>query len=133
MRNEITCLSAYEEFDNEPTLTFFRQWCKANGVAVLLPVIASDTELAWVCDGEPRDLDEVELIVMPALAAGRDGSRLGRGKGYYDRAVDGLATPRVVIVHDEELFETLPTEEFDQRCDLVITCSETIDVTSRLK
>ena len=102
-------------------------------MAVLLPVIASDTELAWVCDGEPRDLDEVELIVMPALAAGRDGSRLGRGKGYYDRAVDGLATPRVVIVHDEELFETLPTEEFDQRCDFVITCSETIDVTSRLK
>ena len=69
---------------------------------------------------------------MPALAAGRDANRLGRGKGYYDRAVATLPTPRVVVVHDSELFDAIPAEEFDQKVSMVVTCSETVDLDGRL-
>ena len=133
VRNGITYVSAYEEFDNEPSLLSLRSWCDANGVELLLPTIKSETELSWSWHGEPRSLENAELVIMPALAAGKDGSRLGRGKGYYDRAVATLSTPRVVVVHDTELFENLPVEDFDQPADAIVTCSDTLLLNSRLK
>ncbi len=132
VRNGLKSVSAYQEFDNEPSLAAFRDWCEVNGVDVLLPTMAADFELTWSIDGEPANLADAELIVMPALAAGRDANRLGRGKGYYDRAVADLTTPRVVVVHDSELFDTVPAEDFDQKVSMIITCSETLDLDGRL-
>mgnify|MGYP000148979102 FL=1 len=132
VRNEFTVVTAYEEFDNEPTLAGFREWCQLNGVDVLLPVISSETELSWHIDGSEADIESAQLIVMPALAAGKDGSRLGRGKGYYDRAVSQLTTPRVVVVHDDELFDSVPSEQFDEKVSAVVTCSEIVFVDGRL-
>jgi 5-formyltetrahydrofolate cyclo-ligase len=132
VRNEFTTISAYEEFDNEPSLAGLREWCALNGVDVLLPVIAGETELTWHVDGVAASIADAQLIVMPALAAGRDGSRLGRGKGYYDRAVAGLNAPRLVVVHDEELYDSVPSEQFDQQVSAVVTCSEVLFVDGRL-
>ena len=132
VRNGFLSVAAFEEFDNEPSLAAFREWCESNGVEVLLPTMAADFELTWSIAGNPASLLDAELIVMPALAAGRDGNRLGRGKGYYDRAVAGLSTPRVVVVHDSELFDSVPAEDFDQKVSMVVTCSETVDLDGRL-
>ena len=132
VRNRFTKVAAYEEFDNEPSLAGFREWCSLNGVEVLLPEIVNETGLAWAAHGIAGELHDAELIVMPALAAGLDGNRLGRGKGYYDRAVANVVAPRVVVVHDSELFETVPAEEFDQKVSMVVTCSEAVDLDGRL-
>ena len=82
--------------------------------------------------GDEFLLDRAVLADRDALAAGRDGSRLGRGKGYYDRAVAGLDAPRLVVVHDEELYDSVPSEQFDQRVSAVVTCSEVLFVDGRL-
>jgi len=132
LRNGFKTIAAFEEFDNEPSLARLCEWCSDNGVAVLLPTIAENFELTWHSGTDVRQLSEAELIVMPAMAAGRDGNRLGRGKGYYDRAVSQLETPRVVVVHDSELYETLPAEDFDQKVSMVVTCSETLSLDERL-
>ncbi len=131
-RNGFSVISAYEEFDNEPSLAGLRQWCSENGVEVLLPKMVSETELTWFGAQGQTEFSTVELVIMPALAAGRDGSRLGRGKGYFDRAVAGNSAARVVVVHDSELFESVPTEEFDQFASAVVTCGETIHCDGRL-
>jgi len=131
-RKGFKVVAAFEEFDNEPSLAGLRDWCSRNGVTVLLPTIAENFELTWRSGETPGQLSDAELIVMPAMAAGRDGNRLGRGKGYYDRAVSALAAPRVVVVHDTELFDDLPAEEFDQKVSMVVTCGETLSVDGRL-
>lgn len=123
------CVSAYEEFDNEPSLAGLREWCAMNGVEVLLPTMANETELTWSGN---QPLSSAQLIIMPALAAGRDGGRLGRGKGYYDRAVADLRAPRVVVVHDSEVFDSVPTEPFDEKVSMIVTCSECVSVDGRL-
>ena len=66
--------------------------------------------------------------MIPALAAGRDGSRLGRGKGYYDRALTSVLGLRVVVVHDEEVRDSVPNDPHDEKVSMVVSCSEVIDV-----
>ena len=55
------------------------------------------------------------LVLVPALAVDRNGIRLGRGGGHYDRTLP-LATPGtplVAIVRDEEVVPSLPVEPHD--------------------
>jgi 5-formyltetrahydrofolate cyclo-ligase len=57
------------------------------------------------------------LVLVPALAADREGRRLGRGGGYYDRTLPLAAAgvPLVVVLNDEELVDELPAEPHDRR------------------
>ena len=57
------------------------------------------------------------LVLVPALAADREGRRLGRGGGYYDRTLSLTAAevPLVVVLNDDELVDELPAEPHDRR------------------
>ena len=61
------------------------------------------------------------LCVLPGLAAGRDGTRLGYGGGFYDRFLDTFAGITLFPVYDRLLLDTLPTEPTDHRVMHVIT------------
>ena len=52
---------------------------------------------------------------MPALAVDHRGVRLGRGGGYYDRALAAApaGVPLVALLHDGELVERLPADPWD--------------------
>jgi 5-formyltetrahydrofolate cyclo-ligase len=66
---------------------------------------------------------DATTILVPALAIDREGRRLGRGGGHYDRSLP-LANPntrRVAIVRDEEFVDHLRTEPHDFRVTGVIT------------
>ncbi len=111
---------------------------------LLLPVVpARGRELSWAeYDGRlapgryglaeppgPRlpaaALATADVVVVPALAVARDGTRLGRGGGYYDRALL-LARPDallVAVVFDEELVDELPAGEHDRPVSAVVTPS----------
>lgn len=74
------------------------------------------------------ELDASTLMVAPGLAFGRDGSRLGRAGGYYDRylAADRRGAAVAGICLHRFLFDTLPTEDHDQFVQVVITENETV-------
>jgi len=64
-----------------------------------------------------------DVVLVPALAVDRDGARLGRGAGYYDRTL-ALARPDtllVAVVRDEELVDHLPSEAHDVRMTHALT------------
>ena len=73
----------------------------------------------------PTAIGAADVVVVPALAVSRDGVRLGRGGGYYDRALrhvrDGALV--VAVVFDDELVDDLPCEPHDQRVHAVVTPS----------
>ncbi|SPM35245.1 5-formyltetrahydrofolate cyclo-ligase [Mycobacterium rhizamassiliense] len=60
-------------------------------------------------------LAEADLVVVPALAVDRRGVRLGRGRGFYDRSLDGRnpSARLVAVVRDEEFFDELPADPHD--------------------
>jgi 5-formyltetrahydrofolate cyclo-ligase len=114
------------------------------GARVLLPVVPPDgRELAWAVDTGrlapgrfglleplgprlgPTAVGTAEVVVVPALAIARDGVRLGRGGGYYDRALRHARPDAVVValVFDDELLDELPAEPHDRRVGVVVTPS----------
>ena len=83
--------------------------------------------------GEARgaeSLKEADLIVIPALAASADGTRLGQGGGWYDRALmhRSPTTPVVAVIFDDEVVEAglIPAEPHDVPVDTIVTPTQTI-------
>jgi 5-formyltetrahydrofolate cyclo-ligase len=63
----------------------------------------------------PAAIAMADLILIPALAVDRQGVRLGRGAGWYDRSLP-LAhpgTPLVTVLRDAEIVDALPAERHD--------------------
>jgi 5-formyltetrahydrofolate cyclo-ligase len=111
------------------------------GTYVLLPVLRPDLDLDWASyEGPdslragPRGLTEpaeptrgvaavsrADLVIVPALAVDRQGIRLGRGGGSYDRALArvGPQVPTIALLYDAELLDEVPAAPHDQRVRLV--------------
>jgi 5-formyltetrahydrofolate cyclo-ligase len=68
-----------------------------------------------------------DLVIAPLLAFDNYGNRLGRGGGYYDRALKTLrAQGKVLVVgiaFETQLFDLIPHEEHDEKLDFVLTPS----------
>ena len=65
----------------------------------------------------------LDLIVVPGVAFGPDGSRLGMGAGFYDRFLSERAPQahRVALCFDCQLVPEIPVEMHDQRVEAIIT------------
>lgn len=74
------------------------------------------------------ELLNCDLIFVPALAVTPEGIRLGKGGGYYDRALAeleqlaGEAPPvTAVLLYNGEIRDDLPVEDHDKPVDIIIT------------
>ena len=77
---------------------------------------------------ERLDPARLDVVVVPALALGRDGSRIGYGGGYYDAFLATTAALRVGVAPHACLAESLPAEAHDARLDVLGTERETVRV-----
>jgi 5-formyltetrahydrofolate cyclo-ligase len=66
-------------------------------------------------------LDDLDAVLVPGVAFGVDGHRLGRGKGFYDRLLENFKGTKIGIAFDEQIVDSIPAEENDVRMDFVIT------------
>lgn len=71
----------------------------------------------------PEGIDRAGWVLVPALAADRNGVRLGRGAGYYDRSLAHAAagTELTAVIRDTELVSQLPAQVHDIRMTSVLT------------
>lgn len=67
------------------------------------------------------DYSTIDLAVIPGMAFNKDGHRLGRGKGYYDRLLPHLKCPKIGICYPHQLLNNLPTEPHDMNVDRVVS------------
>lgn len=155
-------VTAYVALPGEPDPGPLRTALGDLGARVLLPLVAGPGDLRWGPDGPTRPghalpggrrLDEPEgvpatlpgtadlalgphdVLLLPALAVGADGARLGQGGGFYDRALAVLAPhpvgPLVVaVVHDDEVLppDGIPLEPHDRPVDAALTPSGWVDL-----
>lgn len=64
-------------------------------------------------------IEDVDIAIVPGVAFDGKGSRLGRGKGYYDRLLKNSKVIKVGICFNEQLLNSLPTEAHDGRMDII--------------
>lgn len=79
-------------------------------------------------DGDcPADL----FIITPGLAFDRQGHRLGKGRGYYDRMLTALRKAGTSffcagLVYAQNLYPDIPRDESDVDVDVVVTENESV-------
>lgn len=145
-------VAAYASLGDEPGTGALRSLLALSGVRVLLPVIRDDGGLDWGWDSDdlvprahrlaiPEPVADAALgtgasglaaaactvVLVPALAVGLDGYRLGQGGGYYDRLLADVPAHadggplRVAVVHDDEVLDAVPHDPHDRAVDAVLT------------
>jgi len=73
-------------------------------------------------------LNGVEFALLPGVAFARDGSRLGYGRGFYDKLLAGM-TQRPVLAAAAfamQIVESVPQEATDIKVEWIVTEQETI-------
>jgi 5-formyltetrahydrofolate cyclo-ligase len=63
----------------------------------------------------------IDLMLVPALAFDRKGFRLGRGGGFYDRALDEFAGKSVGVIREEFLLDVVPVQAHDKKVGSIVT------------
>ncbi len=87
-----------------------------------------------ILEPDPRSAVDIDLssmvgIFIPALAYDHLGVRLGRGKGYYDRALAHYEGLKIGLVWDSQVSsDSLPCEEHDLQVDLIMTEQRLVEV-----
>jgi 5-formyltetrahydrofolate cyclo-ligase len=116
-------VAGYTALRGEPDIGPALDQLNARGVRVVLPVVTDTRDLDFrAFDGRLVAASEIDVVLAPALAADRSGSRLGRGGGSYDRALVRVRPDALVIavIHPTELVDAVPTEPHDRRVDAVL-------------
>jgi 5-formyltetrahydrofolate cyclo-ligase len=73
----------------------------------------------WACFQPPLDAPEVfpDLVLVPLVAIDGKGTRLGQGKGHYDRVLDRLREHGALLVgvgwEVQKVEATIPAEPWD--------------------
>lgn len=147
-------VAAYLSGGSEPDTLRLVAWLASRDVRVLLPVLTDGSatrlpEPVWAAyegpdalrpgvrgilepTGQPlpaRQLPEAEVVICPGLAANPYGDRLGRGGGWYDRALAhaSQSAPVWVLLNVDEVLPTIPTQPWDRRVDALVTPDGLVD------
>lgn len=69
----------------------------------------------------------LDLVVVPGVAFGLSGERIGMGAGYYDRFLARVPQVlRIVLAFDFQLLDSLELNPWDQPVDWIITESREV-------
>jgi 5-formyltetrahydrofolate cyclo-ligase len=67
------------------------------------------------------DLRTLDLVLAPGVAFARDGTRLGRGKGYYDRLLAAVRATKLGVCFDWQVLPSIPRDAHDVLMDHLVT------------
>lgn len=64
---------------------------------------------------------KIDVVIVPGVAFDKSFNRMGFGKGYYDRFLQGRDSLKIGVCHSFQLLDEIPCEEHDVKMDLIIT------------
>jgi 5-formyltetrahydrofolate cyclo-ligase len=143
MWKQAKSIFCFVSMPNEPDTSFILQEALIHGKTLCVPriighgimetvVLRSADELVKGKMGiyepdktlkELLDFSEIELAVIPCLSVAENGSRLGRGGGYYDRFLEKFRGTSIAICAEKLILPAseIPIEEHDKKADFILT------------
>lgn len=131
-----TCIGLYAALKNEVDLSLVFQKCQSLGITTAYPRINGDYITFHIVNSHeellstpPHGIHEPspnaslvvpDLLIVPGLAFTKEGKRLGRGKGHYDRYLSQYHPKTISLAFSWQLFDDLPTEPHDVIIDKII-------------
>ncbi len=70
--------------------------------------------------GDIVSRDKIECFIIPCVAISKDHKRLGYGKGYYDRYLNGYKGFKIGVIYKELNNMDFEASDFDVILDLII-------------
>lgn len=120
--------------DEVQTMNFIEKWRKQK--QIILPTVIGDDIIPVQLDEnttfatgdfniqEPQNnpyKGSFDLIIVPGMAFDRNGNRLGRGKGFYDRFLcQHKDVKKIGICYEFQIVDEVPTEPTDIVMDEII-------------
>jgi len=77
-----------------------------------------------------RDLNDIDVVIVPGAGFDEKGNRLGYGAGYYDKLLSGHEKhiTTIALAFEEQIVRgEIPAEPHDVKMDKIITEKRTID------
>lgn len=140
-------VALYSAAGSEVATDHIRDHALGIGKELFYPSVAEDGALRWIrCRPgagfvrgrygilEPSGTEYLAatdglVVFVPGVAFNLCGERLGRGQGWYDRAIvslgDGVHT--IGLAYEVQLVEYVPTEPWDRRVQYLITEGRIVD------
>lgn len=79
-------------------------------------------------DSALKDLPSLRGVLIPGLVFNKNGNRLGKGKGFYDKTLSAYQGIKVGICFDFQITkDPIPTETHDVTMDFLVTESGLVD------
>lgn len=141
-------ISCFLSTTTEPDTREFIIGAVRRGIRVLLPITRADGLLDWAVADDTDDVAEglfglpeptgevlgpiavndVDLMIIPAAAVDAAGTRLGWGRGYFDKTIGSMENcpPVYAVTYDSEVLDSLPRELHDQPVTGVVTPTRTL-------
>ncbi|MCX5778127.1 MAG: 5-formyltetrahydrofolate cyclo-ligase [Elusimicrobia bacterium] len=83
-------------------------------------------------DCEVLAIDEIDVVLVPGMVFDPHGSRIGYGKGFYDRWMGALPAQKLVgLAYDFQVLENVPSEKNDVTVGLIVTNTRIISCDER--
>lgn len=141
-------VSCYLSTATEPNTRPFIDWALGASIRVLFPISREDGLLDWTAGEQdiekaglwgipeavgdrlgPSAINDVDLMIVPACAVDVQGTRLGWGRGYFDKTLGSLENrpPVYAVVFDNEVLPKVPKEAHDQPVNGVVTPGRILD------
>ena len=133
------CIALYAAMGDEvPTEEVLGRW-HIGGRRIVLPRVEGEIMRFYDYDpttmtsgaygiSEPQgevecNVEDIDLIIVPARAFTRSGIRLGRGGGFYDKYMSNskFRAAKIGIAFACQIFDSLPCDAHDIRVDKVVT------------
>ena len=85
------------------------------------------------CCMQLEQLQEIDFVLLPGVAFGRDGARLGYGGGFYDKLLARLPQRPTLVAaaFAMQVVEGIPQEATDRKVEWLVTEDETLHCAAR--
>jgi len=105
------------------------EWKKANVVCIYTS-LPNEVDTKQLLQSKKHiilpeeDTTHVDLYIVPGVAFDRNGNRLGRGGGYYDRLLQNKKAIKIGLAYEMQMVAEAPHTRYDVPMDMVVTETE---------